>query len=235
MDVLPFLHRALPDQLLLYLLDILSNSEVTPAVFIKSRQKNYLYVNKNFELLFGRKNLVGKNDYHVTSDVKLIQAYHERDDMAMELEQMNEVSELVAPSAYKNLIKNVRCLKLPLCIHSDKPDAVLGVAIPENRFLVLDANAIFSTSLKRFDRMLTRKNYVFSLAQDEISVTRRELLCLLGVIQGKSAAEIAEYLSIQVRTVEFYIQTLKGKCAVSKKSELIDFFFENKLFCDFAL
>lgn len=53
-------------------------------------------------------------------------------------------------------------------------------------------------------------------------LTARESECLMELIKGKTAAQIAETLSLSKRTVESYLDNIKGKLGCRSKSELLD-------------
>jgi DNA-binding CsgD family transcriptional regulator len=61
---------------------------------------------------------------------------------------------------------------------------------------------------------------------DEIYLSLRERQCLQLLIRGKTMREIAVNLTISPRTVECYVENLKTKFGVKRKSELIDSAFD---------
>lgn len=54
-----------------------------------------------------------------------------------------------------------------------------------------------------------------------LQFTVRESECLFLLIRGKTAKEIGLFLNISPRTVESYIENIKIKCNVSKRSDII--------------
>ena len=172
---------------------------------------------------------MGKTDNEVTSDKKLINGYHERDDIALETERPNIFKEELAPTIHHGLIKQVICTKYPIYMNSDKPNAVLGIIVPENKLVNLDPVSLLTFSLLDFKQFLPRTRYTVNHNNISYSIARSEMLCLIGLIKGKSAKEMAISLKISSRTAECYIQSLKDKCHFSKKGQLIDFFIDNKL------
>lgn len=58
--------------------------------------------------------------------------------------------------------------------------------------------------------------------QIETMLSARELDCLSHMLQGKSARETSILLGLSKRTVEHYIENIKDKFGISKKSELIE-------------
>ncbi len=69
----------------------------------------------------------------------------------------------------------------------------------------------------------SQKNYVLSAFPD-IYVTRRETDCLRLLQKKLTNKEISENLNISVRTVEFYMNNIKMKFQVSKRSQLMALF-----------
>jgi len=66
---------------------------------------------------------------------------------------------------------------------------------------------------------------------DQLFVTRRELECLFYLVQGKTMKEIARLMNISHRTIEFHLNNIKRKTNSYKKSQIINMFLENKVFC----
>lgn len=62
-----------------------------------------------------------------------------------------------------------------------------------------------------------------------VELSKREIDCLAGIYQGKTAARIGQELLISKRTVESYIENLKIKLMCKNKSELIKLVLENNL------
>jgi len=56
----------------------------------------------------------------------------------------------------------------------------------------------------------------------ENSISERELECLFLLLRNKSNKQIAAYLNLSVRTVEFYFSNLRNKLSCSNKYELLD-------------
>ncbi len=61
-------------------------------------------------------------------------------------------------------------------------------------------------------------------------LTKKEMICLLHFIQGKSAKTIARILHISSRTVEKHLESCKGKTGCLTKSQLFDFAYTHHLF-----
>ncbi|MBA3661924.1 MAG: helix-turn-helix transcriptional regulator [Gammaproteobacteria bacterium] len=61
-------------------------------------------------------------------------------------------------------------------------------------------------------------------------LAKRELECLYYLQKGRSFKEIATYLKLSPRTVEFYLQRVKKKLNCRTRSQLIDYVESKKLF-----
>ena len=54
----------------------------------------------------------------------------------------------------------------------------------------------------------------------------RELECIFFLLRGMSAKQIALFLGLSKRTIEFYIDNIKNKVGCNKKSELLELMLE---------
>lgn len=69
-----------------------------------------------------------------------------------------------------------------------------------------------------FLRSIQSKKYIFN----NLTLTRKELKCAIGLISGKSAREIATQMSRSTRTIEAHIDRIKSKMDCYSKSALIE-------------
>lgn len=95
------------------------------------------------------------------------------------------------------------------------------------------AKEYFDVSPKIAEQMMGKNkgtDFIFALETDSQkaaiinSLTTREKSCLSWFLKGRSASETAKKLFLSPRTVEHYIDNIKNKCGVSKKSDLFDYF-----------
>lgn len=93
-------------------------------------------------------------------------------------------------------------------------------------------NEYFNASPKIADQMLRQKNekeFLLALETDPqkaaviSSLTEREKSCLSWFLRGRSASETAKKLFLSPRTIEHYLDNIKNKCGVTKKSDLFDY------------
>ncbi len=73
-----------------------------------------------------------------------------------------------------------------------------------------------------------RKSYLLCNSQ-KVFLSYREMQCLALSARGKTAKEIALILNISPRTVESYMNQIKGKVGYKYKSQLIDLYYLNNL------
>lgn len=79
------------------------------------------------------------------------------------------------------------------------------------------------------------KHYHLSSHYGPVEITAREVDCLIGLLEGKTAPEIASRLGRSKRTVETHLNSVKQKLDCNTKSELIEkliakgFLFQGKL------
>ena len=71
---------------------------------------------------------------------------------------------------------------------------------------------------EEFLNAIRTKNYPLGKG---ITLSKQEFNCAMGMIQGKTAKEIAEFLLLSKRTVESYVENMKIKMQCFSKSELI--------------
>ncbi len=74
--------------------------------------------------------------------------------------------------------------------------------------------------------LLPNQIYVES-GNHETFITKKELLCLYYLTQGRTAKSIAKILDISNRTVELHFNKIKTKLNLNTKDQLIDFFSNN--------
>lgn len=69
----------------------------------------------------------------------------------------------------------------------------------------------------------------YQVAEPIEKLTLRENQCLIELIKGKTAKEIAKKLHISCRTVESHLENVKGKLGCRNKSELIEKIYQKGL------
>lgn len=90
----------------------------------------------------------------------------------------------------------------------------------------LEPTAVKEMKQSYLDNQLNIKRYFIDPDQD-LYLTKREFECIKHVAKGKSIKEIAGLLCLSPRTIRFYIENIKEKLNVSRKSDLVNFFWEH--------
>lgn len=130
------------------------------------------------------------------------------------------------------LINSLPLLNRYIDYFNEETDKIIKMSLARSIDLKEVSNEYFNTSPKIADQMLSKKNekeFLLALESDtrkaEIinSFTEREKSCLYWFLKGRSASEIAKKLFLSPRTIEYYLDNIKNKCGVSKKSDLFDF------------
>lgn len=61
-------------------------------------------------------------------------------------------------------------------------------------------------------------------------LTQREHDCLLALLRGRTVRQVAAYLDLSPRTVEYYVKNMKGKLNCHSRSELLELALRTELF-----
>ena len=191
-----------------------TNAEKNSCVSIKSKNR-YLFKNKNYEKIINTK--------------KITIIHQKQEEEVLLSNKPMSFRELVEVKDQKNMRKVIITTLYPLQIESETPNGVLRICYPENKQWFLYLDKILHLPVAEINQYLNQKKYEFSVNKIIYSFSRRELMCLIELLKGKQAGEIAEELKLKQVTVEFYIKNLKNKCGVSQKSELVRFFINNHI------
>ena len=213
-------------------LALITDTDSFPCISIKHQDKGYIFANNNFLYLNGLTSvhsIIFKKDIELTRKANLAKFYEEEDQFTISSEKPNSVKGSVEPKNHPHLVKAMYGKIYPLYLNSDKPNAVLGIYMPQNQLLSLDIDQALRLSGTELKQVLTRKSYTVKIKNIEIKISKAEILCLIELLKGKHAGEIAKIFNLKQVTVESYIKNLKNKCGVSLKGDLIAFFLENNI------
>ncbi len=75
----------------------------------------------------------------------------------------------------------------------------------------------------------TARNYSVRL-NEVVNLTSREVTCVILLLRGKTAKEIAKAMVISHRTVEEHLTNIKKKVGCWSKSQLISYIYESNFF-----
>lgn len=108
-----------------------------------------------------------------------------------------------------------------------------------------DPSKLISTQVKIRESALVEKHKVQSLfsnlninsykLDDNISVSKREFECLFYLVQGRTMKEIARFMNLSSRTIEFHLNNVKKKLNCNKKSQVIETLLRNEIFSSLLL
>ncbi len=94
--------------------------------------------------------------------------------------------------------------------------------------LACNINCNFNSVFNMLNK-LTPNKYFLKGFDCSTYLTKRELICLIYTVKGKTAKEIGSNLNISPKTAESYIMCIKEKLGCYNKSQLIEVFFMNAM------
>lgn len=218
----------LPEDALATLLSGVTNS----FVFIKNSLSVYQYANPSFVDASGLKSvneLRNLNDYDLCNDKKKNQIFREMDEYVIDTGGQLEVCSEVEPK-YNTLFRE--CLKgtlYPIFNKGSQPIAVMGIVNFQRSQCKLTLESAISMSPIELSYALTKRSWTVTAFNREITISRRELQCLIELIKGYHAGEIAATLLLKQTTVESYIDNIKNKLGATSRSSLINTVFNQKI------
>lgn len=192
------------------------------CLFIKDIDSRYAQFSQYFEHKLGInvKSVIGNTDYHMPWESYADQ-YRQRDTLARE----NSSSDFFEPIPLEpNKIIASRCIRSAI---QDEDDEIIGVIGQVEIFSIhTDLAQALQALMKINQQTKGLPNHVNSSYQileypQALQFTSRESECLFLLLHGKTAKEIGVFLNISSRTVETYIEHIKIKLNVSKRSEIV--------------
>lgn len=117
---------------------------------------------------------------------------------------------------------------IPIYNDSEKIQGVLGIATQEAHLDNIE-NIFYWVCRDRINTLLKNKSYALTLPFGKVSLSNRETACLLFLMKGKTAKQIAREMCISYRTVECFITHIKEKMHCNLKSEIIALAYEYDL------
>lgn len=209
----------------------LFSKECHDFITIKNTARVYEYTNTNWANLFGyksNKDTLNRKDSEFCRDKQKVNIYHELDDQVFDTCLPNVVCEEIYPERNK-LTKLVAGTMYPIMNDSGKPIAVLGIFHLKNQIWQLTLDLALNLSDEELDDLLVKRSYLVTVYHRTLSIAKREIQCLIGLMKGKHAGEIALSLNLKQSTIEFYIDNLKNKLGAVSKSSVINTAFEQKI------
>lgn len=203
-------------------------------IFIKDIRHQYLYSNSNFSQLLGLKNntlIRGLYDNDLYKDIARVKEYQDYDDQVFDIQKTIHASATLAPKNNSKLQITATGLLTPLYdTRRDRLQAVLGITYHDTQLITQTLDELLKLSLTEVNQLLAQHRYIVNIDSRRISFARREIQCVIGLMQGHSSQSMSLELGLSKLTVDSYIQNLKQKLSVSTKFELIDTIIKYNIF-----
>ena len=211
----------------------LINHHSNQFVFIKNKYSKYQYANTNFIKLMGLeslKKLINQTNFELYRDIKKIKLYLQHDEEVLESGETLGIAAEVSPIKNKLINKHMVGNLYPI-FNTDTMGTigVLGIVTAQHQPFTLNLEDAISLTAQEFNAFFTRCSYSIDLFNQAISFSRREIQCMIELIKGKHAGEIAENLALKQSTVESYLINLKNKLGVNTRSHLIMTILDQKI------
>lgn len=200
-------------------------------VFIKDSSSRYLYANPLFLDVMGVKSfkeIYKKTDMHLCRDAQKVKIYQQHDAETLETEKILQVHEEIVPKNNELIKKQMKGTIYPIYSSASKPIAVMGIVQPYNIPFKLTLETAISLNLDEMNTYFRRSHQVL-VGGHAMSISKRELQCIIELIKGKTAGEMATALRLKQTTIESYINNLKNKLGASSKSSLVSTIFSQKI------
>jgi len=201
-------------------------------VFIKNSLSVYCYANSHFIELMGCRKLhdiYNQTDAVLCRDKAKIKVYQQHDDEVLDSGKALSIAAEVAPVNHRFLRKQMIGKLYPIFSDSCHPVAVLGLVKPRFQRFKLTLDDVVSLSTEEIDKMLLRRSYEVLVYNQNTTLSKREIQCIIELLKGKHAGEIADILLLKQTTVEFYLENIKNKLGADSKSSLIGTVFNQKI------
>lgn len=203
----------------------------TNYIFIKNRSSIYQHCNDNFLKLMGvstRQQLINHDDYALCSEKQKVLMYQDHDQQAFAEEKPLIVNGAINPIR-NHLTKEMKGTLYPIYHKQDKPEYVLGIFQSITRIVCLNWDTIFKLHNDELDQLLIHNRYKVTIAQQVLTLSKREIQLIINLVKGLHAGEISEELDIKQTTVESYLVNLKNKLGVNTRRQIIDVSTSNNL------
>lgn len=127
------------------------------------------------------------------------------------------------------ILYEMNCKIFPLLNESDQISGLFGIGTGQMIIPSGLQNIFLFVNKMHIAQIIKKPRYLIRSKQLTVFLTRREVACLLYLMKGKTAKEVAGEMSITSRTAENYIAIIKEKFGCYSKSQLICLAFESTL------
>lgn len=214
-------------------LDLISHlfQDKKDYIFVKNQQSIYQYANLNFLTAMGLNSLsdiYNLSDYELCKDKNKVKIFLQHDAEVLETEKVLSVEEELF--LYNGIVKKTMKGKIyPLYYKSSKPIAVIGIVKPKYHPIKLTLEEALLLNFQETEKILLKRSYSVKVFNRHISLSKREIQCIIQLLKGKHAGEIASSFNLKQATIEFYIDNIKNKLGAINKSSLIHTVIHEKI------
>jgi DNA-binding CsgD family transcriptional regulator len=198
-------------------------------VFVKNRMSVYQYANPVFMEVMGITRIHNQTDFDLCRDKRRVKIYQQHDEQVLASEQILSVSEEILPQKNKRFTKRMIGKIYPVYASESGPIAVLGIVKPQYLPFKLTLELAVSCTTAEMAEIFVKRSYEVVVHNQTITLSKRELQCIIELLKGKHAGEIAEALSLKQTTIEFYLENIKNKLGATNRSSLISTVFDQKI------
>lgn len=194
-------------------------------IFIKSALSVFQYANPLFINMMGLNNLDeirNQTDVDLCRDKQKARIYVQDDERVIDTEKPAVICEEVIPKHNPAFQEILTGTLYPLHTGKSAPSAVLGICGYQRVVKKLTIELSLMLNTVELDYLLTKTRYIINAFNRKISLSKREVQCLIELIKGNHAGETASLLSLKQTTIESYISNLKNKLGATSKSSLIN-------------
>ena len=175
--------------------------QIPSYIFWKDKNSIFLGCNENFAIAAGLKSpqeIIGKTDYELYWGDSHAGCYQQGDVAVLDgVSKINVIESLLQSN---NTLVKIRITKVPLLDKNKQKIGIIGS---------------FTNELE-----IKNQGKVSSLSPT-ISLSNNQINCLLFLVKGLTAKQIADQMSLSKRTVEAYLEAIKIKLNCNSKSSLI--------------
>jgi DNA-binding CsgD family transcriptional regulator len=192
--------------------------------FEKNQGSAYIASNDAYLKLIGfscKEEMMGKTDWEIPSTAQFSQAYILQDEQVMK--ERVVLHTIGSASCAKEEWKIVLGRKIPILNGAGKKSVGLKFSAIDITSFLIQMNYMLHGFLAEPHTLWIPGSHVLNtIAPLNTQLTKRQLECLLLLIKGKTAKQIAKQLNLSPRTVEDHCEQLKARLDCHSKSELID-------------
>lgn len=173
--------------------------------------------------------LIGRNSEDLCANKQQVKPLLDLDQQVIESEKEILLEGKVIPDAMPWQTYQVQGSMYPISINDGKPELALVIAETKVIPIRLDLSTVISMSFDELNLRLNRNSYFILCYGIMQKISRREIQCIVEMIKGKHAGQIAQTLQLKQSTVESYIKSLKEKLGATNKNSLLETVFREKI------